>query len=198
MQLEQARELVALADATGLTLATAPANGLSDAHRLVSDALAGRDRNAAAGLCRHGGRSGLPGQLDDLAVPLRRAMAWPARVRDRLHAGTCGLRIVLARLPLRCGRSPDRVLGVTFPDKGPGTRHHHGPDFSVGCLTFRSGPVARLSCGLAAPKNRSLHILGDKGTIWYATSGTTDPRFISKNGQTAQASPSWRTASRRG
>jgi predicted dehydrogenase len=40
-----------------------------------------------------------------------------------------------------------------------------GPDFSVGCLNFRSGMVARLTCGLAAPRDRSLTILGDEGTL---------------------------------
>ena len=39
------------------------------------------------------------------------------------------------------------------------------PDFSVGCLQFRSGIVARLTSGLAAPKDRSLTIIGDKGSI---------------------------------
>ena len=40
---------------------------------------------------------------------------------------------------------------LTFPDKGPGTDNlEQGPDFSVGCLTFESGVVARITCGLAA------------------------------------------------
>ena len=39
------------------------------------------------------------------------------------------------------------------------------PDFSVGCLQFRSGVVARLTCGLAAPRDRSLTILGEEGTL---------------------------------
>jgi hypothetical protein len=39
------------------------------------------------------------------------------------------------------------------------------PDFAVGCLTFRSGVTARLTCGLAAPRDRSLTIVGEQGTI---------------------------------
>ena len=55
---------------------------------------------------------------------------------------------------------------VTFPDKGPGTENLvMAPDFSAGCLRFRSGVVARLTSGLAAPKDRSLTIIGDKGSI---------------------------------
>jgi len=55
---------------------------------------------------------------------------------------------------------------VAFPDKGPGTESiEMAPDFSVGCLRFRSGVVARLTSGLAAPKDRSLTIMGDRGTL---------------------------------
>ena len=58
---------------------------------------------------------------------------------------------------------------ITFPDKGPGTEKiAMAPDFSVGCLQFRSGMVARLTSGLAAPKDRSLTIVGDKGSIVVA------------------------------
>jgi predicted dehydrogenase len=55
---------------------------------------------------------------------------------------------------------------LTFPDKGPGTAGiAMAPDFAVGCLTFRSGVTARLTCGLAAPRDRSLTIVGEQGTI---------------------------------
>jgi predicted dehydrogenase len=55
---------------------------------------------------------------------------------------------------------------LAFPDKGQGSEAPRlGPDFSVGCLVFRSGLVARLTSGLSAPRDRSLTILGEKGTI---------------------------------
>ncbi len=55
---------------------------------------------------------------------------------------------------------------ITFQNKGPGTEHlHMAPDFSVGCLRFKSGLVARLTSGLAMPKDRSLTIVADKGSI---------------------------------
>ena len=58
---------------------------------------------------------------------------------------------------------------ITFPDKGPGTEKIvMAPDFSVGCLQFRSGVVGRLTSGLAAPRDRSLTIVGDKGSIVVA------------------------------
>jgi predicted dehydrogenase len=54
---------------------------------------------------------------------------------------------------------------LAFPEKGQSKAARLGPDFSVGCLYFKSGAVARLTSGLAAPRDRSLTILGDKGTI---------------------------------
>ena len=58
---------------------------------------------------------------------------------------------------------------ITFPDKGPGTEKiTMAPDFSVGCLQFRSGVIGRLTSGLAAPRDRSLTIVGDKGSIVVA------------------------------
>jgi predicted dehydrogenase len=55
---------------------------------------------------------------------------------------------------------------LTFPDKGPGTHDLAlAADFSVGCLTFGSGVTARLTCGLAAPRDRSLTIVGEEGVI---------------------------------
>jgi predicted dehydrogenase len=54
---------------------------------------------------------------------------------------------------------------LAFPDKGQNKAARLGPDFSVGCLYFKSGAVARLTSGLAAPRDRSLTILGEKGTI---------------------------------
>lgn len=38
-------------------------------------------------------------------------------------------------------------------------------DFSVTCLRFGGGVVARLTCGLAAPRDRSLHVVGTEGTM---------------------------------
>lgn len=39
------------------------------------------------------------------------------------------------------------------------------PDFTVGCIRFESGVIARLTCGIVSERDRSLTIIGDKGTI---------------------------------
>ena len=39
------------------------------------------------------------------------------------------------------------------------------PDFTVGCIEFDGGVVARVTCGLAAPRDKSITVVGDKGTL---------------------------------
>lgn len=167
MRFEDALELVGVAEELDLTLATAPANALSSAHGLVAEALAQ-------------GRIGTPrlvyAEMEDGPVfrdkwanwRSRSGAKWPGAHEFEIgctleHAG-----YALSWLVSLFGgiESVAAFSAVTFPDKGPGTeRLRMAPDFSVGCLRFRSGPLARLTCGLAAPKDRSLTILGDAGSI---------------------------------
>ncbi|WP_442578348.1 Gfo/Idh/MocA family protein [Mesorhizobium sp. ASY16-5R] len=167
MDLGHASELVALADAKGLALATAPANALSDAHGLVAAALAQ-------------GRIGTPrlvyAEMEDGPVFRDKWATWRSRSGapwPGLHEFEIGCTLEHAGYALSWLVSLFGAVdtltafsAVTFPDKGPGTQDVvMAPDFSVGCLSFRSGLVARLTSGLAAPKDRSLTILGDKGSI---------------------------------
>ncbi len=39
------------------------------------------------------------------------------------------------------------------------------PDFTVGCLEYDDGVVARVTCGLVAPKDKSMTIVGDLGLL---------------------------------
>jgi predicted dehydrogenase len=167
MRFEEARALVDLADSLGLTLATAPANALSAAHGLVADALSS-------------GRIGAPRlvyvEMEDGAVFRDKWREWRSRSGAKwpgVHEFEVGCTLEHAGYALSWLTSlfgPVESLtafsALAFPDKGPGTEGLTlAPDFSVGCLQFRSGPVARLTCGLAAPKDRSLTILGDAGSI---------------------------------
>jgi predicted dehydrogenase len=167
MRLGEARELLAQADEAGLTLATAPANGLSAAHRLVADAL----RDGAIGTPRL-----IYAAMEDGPVFRDKWTSWRSRSGapwPGLHEFEIGCTLEHAGYALSWlvslfgpAESLTAFCAVTFPDKGPGTEAiTMAPDFSVGCLQFRSGPVARLSCGLAAPKDRSLQIFGDKGSL---------------------------------
>lgn len=167
MDLAKAESLVALAAAKGLTLAAAPANGLSDANRTVAAQLA----NDAIGKSRL-----IYAEMEDGPVFRERWQTWKSRsgaVWPGIHEFEIGCTLEHAGYALSwlvgLFGAVEEVIAfsaLTFPDKGEGTEKLHlGADFSVGCLRFKSGVVARLTSGLAAPRDRSLTILGDKGSI---------------------------------
>ena len=186
MRVEQAEALVELAAQRGLTLAAAPANAISAAHRAVADAL-------AAGMI---GTSRLVyAEMEDGAVFRDKWRDWRARSGAKwpgLHEFEIGCTLehagyALAWLVSLFGpvETVTAFSALAFPDKGQGSEAPPlGPDFSVGCLAFRSGVVARLTSGLSAPRDRSLTVLGDRGTIhvrdlWDYTSSVS----IEKTGE---------------
>ena len=54
---------------------------------------------------------------------------------------------------------------VLLPDKGIAV-DRMAPDFSVGVLEFDDGVTARVTCGLVAPLDKSLSVVGDEGTLF--------------------------------
>jgi predicted dehydrogenase len=165
MDFNDAKALVDFATAKGLTLAAAPANGLSDAQKLVSSSMSeiGTPRLVYAEM-----EDG-PVFRDKWATWRSQSGApWPGLHEFEIgctleHAGYALSWLVSLFGPVE---SVTAFSSITFQNKGPGTEHlHMAPDFSVGCLRFRSGLVARLTSGLAMPKDRSLTIVADKGSI---------------------------------
>ncbi len=167
VDLGEAEALVALADANGLVLASAPANGLSDANRLVADRL----KSGAIGAPRL-----VYAEMEDGPVFREKWQTWKSRSGadwPGVHEFEIGCTLEHAGYALSwlVGLfGPVEELtsfsALAFPDKGESARGHVlAPDFSVGCLQFKSGVVARLTSGLAAPRDRSLTILGEKGSI---------------------------------
>lgn len=167
MSVEDAETLVSLAEKKALTICGAPANALSDAFQLAREQI-------------ETGRIGQPrlvyAEMEDGPVfranwsewRSRSGAPWPGLHEFEVgcsleHAGYAlswliGLFGPVARV--------SAFSALTFPDKGPGTGHlQMAPDFSVGCLTFQSGVVARLTCGLAAPRDRSMTVLGEAGSL---------------------------------
>ena len=167
MTFEEAREVVELAERNGLTVCGAPANGLSDAHDLVASLIAA-------------GRIGAPrlayAEMEDGPVFKDNWMEWRSKSGAKwpgVHEFEVGCTLEHAGYGLSwlvslfgSVEKGQAFSAVTFPDKGPGTSGlAMGSDFAVGCLSFRSGVTARLTCGLAAPRDRSLTIVGEEGTI---------------------------------
>ncbi|MDO9414870.1 Gfo/Idh/MocA family protein [Pararhizobium sp.] len=167
MEVGEARELVDLARSKGLVLAAAPANALSDAQAhcaaILASGVIGTPRLAYA-------------EMEDGPVFLDNWQQWRSRSGAKWpgvhefevgctleHAGYGMSWLVSLFGPVSHVAA---FSALTFPDKGPGTEGLAlAPDFSVGCLTFASGLTARITCGLAAPRDRSLTIVGTKGTL---------------------------------
>jgi predicted dehydrogenase len=167
MSLVDAETLVDLARSRNLTLASAPANGLSDACALVRDQLLAN----AIGTPRL-----VYAEMEDGPVFREKWQNWKSRSGapwPGIHEFEVGCTLehagyALSWLVALFGSVKEITAfsSLTFPDKGAGSQNQTlAPDFSVGCLTFKSGVVARLTSGLAAPRDRSLTILGDNGSI---------------------------------
>ena len=167
MRVEEAEALVAFAATQGLTLAAAPANAISAAHRAVADTLAA-DEIGTPRL--------IYAEMEDGAVFRDKWRDWRSRSGAKwpgLHEFEIGCTLehagyALAWLVSLFGpvETMTAFSTLAFPDKGQdGNAPALGPDFSVGCLNFRSGTVARLTSGLSAPRDRSMTILGEKGAI---------------------------------
>lgn len=170
MNLDDARRLVAQAKSAGLVLAGAPANANSNAFSATQKALEnnkiGRPKLVYA-------------EMEDGAVFREQwqewrsisGAAWPGKHEFEIgctleHAGY-GLSWLIGLFG-----SIKRITGMSatlFMDKGTDiTAENMAPDFSTAVLEFESGVIARFTCGLCAPKDRSLTIMGEDGTLTVA------------------------------
>lgn len=165
MEFSDAAKLVALAQEKDLVLAAAPANALSDAHKLTKDNIhaIGQPRLVYAEM-----EDG-PVFRDKWATWKSKSGApWPGLHEFEIgctleHAGYALSWLVSLFGPVK---TVNGFAAISFPDKGEGTEHiKMAPDFTVGCLQFHSGTIARVTCGLAMPRDRSLTIVGDKGSL---------------------------------
>jgi predicted dehydrogenase len=88
-----------------------------------------------------------------------------------------------------------------IPNKGDGTStgNSDAADFSVACIKFESGVVARLTCSIVAPHDHTLRIIGDDGVLstkdcWFYRSPVYTRRLVSVRRKTF-LSP-WKTKHR--
>lgn len=167
MTVDEAQAVVDCAAERGLTICGAPANAMSDAFDLAKGVLArgdiGRPRLVYV-------------EMEDGPVFRDNWRQWrslsgaPWPGLHEFEVG-CTLEHVgygLSWLFGLFGRvaQVSAFASTAFPSKGPGTEESMmGPDFSVGCLTFESGVIARITCGIAAPRDRSLTVMGERGTL---------------------------------
>lgn len=165
--LDQARELFALAAQKGLVLSCAPSNALSDTTQTMWKAV----RDGAVGDVRL-----VYAEFDDNPIYLMAPENWRSRSGapwPYLHEYEQGCTFEHAGYHLiwLCAifgpvASVTAFSDITIPNKTdqsldpPDT-----PDFSVACLKFRSGVVARLTCSIGAPYDHRMRIIGNEGML---------------------------------
>ena len=166
MHFGEAEALAGLAESRKLTLCCAPANALSKAHgafaELLSEGRIGQPRLVYAEM-----EDGPVFRADWQNWRSRSGAHWPGAEEFKIgctleHAG-----YALSWLAALFGPAAhlSASSALCFPDKGVADSETLAPDFSVGLITFQSGVRARLTCGLAAPRDRSLTVLGDSGSL---------------------------------
>lgn len=169
MDLEQARELVALAEEKALQIVSAPCSVLGKTAKTLAHAV----QQDVCGKVRL-----VYAELDDGMVhqmPYRQWLSetgapWP--YRDEFEVG-CTLEhagYVLAWLVHMFGpvATVTAFSDVLIADKVPGEavlEPATAADTSIGVLKFESGVVARLTTTIVAPHDHAIKIFGDKGVL---------------------------------
>jgi predicted dehydrogenase len=167
MKLTEAEELVRRAEAQNLQITSAPCSLLGETAQTLWKAL----REKVVGDVRL-----VYAELDDGMIhrmPYRKwfsssGVPWP--LKDELEVG-CTLEhaaYYLTWLVAFFGRveSVTAFSSCRIPSKQiDPPLEICAPDFSVACLKFQSGVVARLTTGIVAPHDHSLRIVGDRGIL---------------------------------
>ncbi|KNG93888.1 Gfo/Idh/MocA family protein [Pseudaestuariivita atlantica] len=162
--MDEARALVDLAEARGLTLASAPCSVLGETAQTLAHAV----RTGVAGTPRL-----VYAELDDGFIPQApyrdwvsdSGAPWPAEDEFRTgctleHAGyyLTWLIAMFGSVETVVAASAAVLPGKTDPDTAT-------PDVSIGTLFFASGMVARLTCSIVAPHDHGIAVIGDAGVL---------------------------------
>jgi predicted dehydrogenase len=168
MTVPDAKELVAMAESRGLQISSAPCSLLGETAQTVWKAL----RENVVGKVRL-----VYAEMDDGLVhkmPYQKWLSesgtpWPYQDEFEVgctleHAGYYVNWLTAFFGPAETVTAfssclvPDKELDVELDS--PAT-----PDFSVACIKFQSGVVARLTCSIVAPHDHELRIIGDEGIL---------------------------------
>jgi predicted dehydrogenase len=165
----QAQTLVQLAEAKGLYFSSAPCILLGETAQTLWRAL----RNKAIGTVRV-----VYAELEDGPFHLGEPNTWRSASGahyDYRGEFEMGVTMEHASYYLSCftaffgpAKTVTNFAGCVWPEKvisPEETLHVTTPDFSVACITFESGVVARLTCSLVGPYNHTLKIVGDTGIL---------------------------------
>ncbi len=165
VELEQAEELVALAERRGLELSSAPCSMLGESAQSLWKAL----REGAVGTPRLA-----YAELDDGPIHLMNYREWksdsgnPWPYQDEFAVGCtlehAGYYVTWLAAFFGPAKSVTSFSALTIPHKAPDVLEN-APDFSVACIEFGSGLVARVTCSIFGPHDHSLRVIGDRGIL---------------------------------
>lgn len=172
MRFEQAAELVQLAESCGLLIASAPCSSLGETAQTLWKVL----REQTFGTVRV-----VYAEMDDgmiFRMPYRKwksvsGIPWP--YKDEFEVGCtlehAGYYLTWLATWFGPAKTVTSFASTQAPDKLPdGTLNMDSPDFSVACIQFHSGVVARLTCGILAPHDHSVKIVCDDGILYTGES----------------------------
>ena len=167
MTLNEARELIHLADQYGLYLASAPCSLLGETAQTIWKAIS----DNAIGKVRLVYANFDDGMIAPHMSPWQwtneTGVRWPAK--DEFEVGCTYIHAgyILTWLAAFFGpaKSVTAFSSCLIPNKGIHV-DQMAPDFSVGCIEYGEGIVARVTCGLVAPRDKSLTVVGDRGVLF--------------------------------
>jgi len=185
MTIPEAKQLHQLAQEQGLYLASAPCSLLGETAQTIWKAL----RENKIGSVRL-----VYAEMDDAMVHQMPYQQWlsesgiPWPYKDEFEVG-CTLEhagYYLTWFPAFFGpaQSVTAFSSCLITDKQTAIPlEKNAPDFSVACIKFQSGVVARLTCSIVAPHDHHLKIIGDQGVLqtkdcWFYRSPVTIRRPI--------------------
>ena len=185
MDIGEAEELVQIAEQKGLQISSAPCSLLGETAQTLWKAL----RENQVGKVRV-----VYAEMDDGLVHRMPYQKWvsesgiPWPYKDEFEVG-CTLEhagYYIAWLVAFFGRAETVTAfsSCLIPDKETDVPLEvDAPDFSVACIKFASGVVARLTCSIIAPHDHSLRIVGDDGILctedcWYYNSPVYIKRMV--------------------
>ncbi len=168
MKMDEAKELVELAESKNLQISSAPCSLLSETAQTLWQAL----REDTIGKVRV-----VYAEMDDGLVHLMAYDKWlsasgtPWPSKDEFEIG-CTLEHAGYYVPWFAAFFGPAISVTAFgstqiENKMPGVElNMDSPDFTVACIQFASGVVARLTCSIIAPHDHQLKIVGDKGILF--------------------------------
>jgi predicted dehydrogenase len=166
MRPHDAMKLIDVANEHGVRLGSAPCSLLGETAQTVWHAI----------------RKGLLGQVrlvyanfdDGMIAPKGKPWFWrnetgvPWPAKDEFEVGCtyehAGYLLTWLAAFFGPARSVTAFSSCRLPDKGIPV-DVMAPDFSVGCIEYADGIVARVTCGLVAPRDKSLMIVGDDAVL---------------------------------